>query len=83
MLAGVMPGGQAGPFASAQARSRELMLPTGACPAAERGASPSAARSGAIGSAARRGAVTSKGTSTAASTSGGHAEGEPAASAGS
>ena len=27
MLAGVMPGGQAGPFASAQARSRALMLP--------------------------------------------------------
>ena len=76
MLAGVMPGGQAGPFASAQARSRALMLPTGARPAAERGASPSAARSGAIGSAARRGAVTSTG-STAASTSGGQAEGGP------
>ena len=82
MLAGVMPGGQAGPFASAQARSRALTLPTGACPAAERGASPSAARSGEIGSAARSGAVTSTG-STAASTSGGQAEGEPAASAGS
>ena len=82
MLAGVMPGGQTGPFASAQARSRALMLPTGARPAAERGASPSAARSGAIGSAARRGAVTSTG-STAASRSGGQAEGEPAASAGS
>ena len=82
MLAGVMPGGQAGPFASAQARSRALMLPTGACPAAERGASPSAARSGAIGSAAQCGAVTSTG-STAANTSGGRAEGEPAASAGS
>ena len=82
MLAGVMPGGQAGPFASAQARSRMLMLPTGARPAAERGASPSAAPSGAIGSAARRGALTSTG-STAASTSGGQAEGEPAASAGS
>ena len=82
MLAGVMPGGQAGPFASAQARSRALMLPTGARPAAGRGASPSAARSGAIGSAARLGAVTSTG-STAASTSGGQAEGEPAASAGS
>ena len=26
-LTGVMPGGQAGPFASAQARSRALMLP--------------------------------------------------------
>ena len=75
MLARVMPGGQAGPFASAQARSRALMLPTGARPAAERGASPSAARSGAIGSTARRGAVTSTG-STAASTSGGQAEGE-------
>ena len=82
MPAGVMPGGQAGPFASAQARSRVLMLPTGARPAAERGASPSVARSGAIGSAARRGAVTSTG-STAESTSGGQAEGEPAASAGS
>ena len=82
MLAGVMPGGQAEPFASAEARSRALMLPTGARPAAGRGASPSAARSGAIGSAARRGAVTSTG-STAASTSGGQAEGEPAASAGS
>ena len=32
MLASVMPGGQAGPFASAQARSRVLMLPTGARP---------------------------------------------------
>ena len=82
MLAGVMPGGRAGPFASAQARSRALMLPTGARPTAERGASPSAARSGAIGTAARRGAMTSTG-STAASTSGGQAEGEPAASAGS
>ena len=82
MLAGVMPGGRAGPFASAQARSRALMLPTGAHPAAEREALPSAARSGAIGSAARRGAGTSTG-SMAASTSGGQAEGEPAASAGS
>ena len=82
MLAGVMPGGQAGPFASAQARSRALTLPTGARPAAERGASPLAARSGAIGSVARRGEVTSTG-STAASTCGGQAEGEPAASAGS
>ena len=43
MLAGVMPGGQGGPFALAQARSRALMLPRGARPAAERGASPSAA----------------------------------------
>ena len=82
MLTGVMPGGQAGPFASAQARSRALMLPTDARPAAERGAAPSAARSRAIGSAAGRGAVTSTG-STAASTSGGQPEGEPAASAGS
>ena len=82
MLAGVMPGGQAGPFASAQAGPRALTLPAGARPAAGRGASPSAARSGAIGSAARRGAVTSTG-GTAASTSGGQAEGEPAASAGS
>ena len=82
MLAGVMPGGQAGPFASAQARSRALMLPTGARPAAERGASPSAERSGAIGSAARCGAVTSTG-SKAASTSGRQAEGGPAASTGS
>ena len=82
MLAGVMPWGQAGPFASAQAGSRALTLPTGARPAAERGASPSVARSGAIGSAARRRAVTSTG-STAASTSGRQAEGDPAASAGS
>ena len=61
MLAGVMPGGQAGPFASAQARSRALMLPTGARPAEERGAWQSAAQPGAIGPAARRGAVTSAG----------------------
>ena len=76
MLAGIMPGGQAGPFASAQAGSRALTMPTGARPAAERGASPSAARSGAIGFAARRGAVTSTG-STAAGTSGRQAEGSP------
>ena len=82
MLAGVMPGGQAGPFASAQARSRALMLPTPARPAEEREASQSAAQPGAIGPAARRGAVTYTG-STAASTSGGQAEGVPAASAGS
>ena len=56
--------------------------PQGPRLAAERGASLSAARSGAIRSAARRGAVTSTG-STAASTSGRQAEGEPAASAGS
>ena len=46
MLAGIMPGGQAGPFASAQARSRALMLPTGAGPAEGRGASQSAAQVG-------------------------------------
>ena len=80
MLAGVMPGGQAGPFASAQARSRALMLPTGARTAEERGASQSAAQPGAIGSAARRGAVTSTG-SAAASTSGRQAKGVPATSA--
>ena len=80
MLAGVMPGGQAGPFASAQARSRALMLPTGARPAEGRGASQSAAQPGAIGPAARRGAVTSAGGTTA-SASGGQAEGVPAASA--
>ena len=82
MLAGVMPGGQAGPFASAQARSRALMLPTGARPAEERAASQSAAQPGAIGPAARRGAVTFAG-GTAASTSGGQAEGVPGAPAGS
>ena len=82
MLAGVMPGGQAGPFASAQARSRALMLPTGARPAEGRGALPSAAQPGAIGSAAQRGAMTSTG-SAAASTSGRQAEGGPAPSAGS
>ena len=82
MLTGVMPGGQAGPFASAQAGSRALTLPTGARPAAGRGASPSAARFGVLGSAARRGAVSSTG-GTAASTSSGQAEGEPATSAGS
>ena len=73
MLAGVMLGGQAGPFASAQARSRALMLPTAARPAERRGASQSAAQPGAIGSAAQRGAMTSMG-SAAASTSGGEAE---------
>ena len=82
MLAGVMPGGQAGPFASAQARFRALVLPTGARPADGRGASRSAAQLGAIGPAARRRAVTSAG-GTAASTSGGQAEGVPTAPAGS
>ena len=81
MLAGVMPGGQAGPFASAQARCRALMLPTGAPLAKDRGGLQSAAQPGAIGPAARRGAVTSAG-GTAASTSGRLAEGVPAASAG-
>ena len=33
MLAGIMPRGQAGPFASAQARSRTLALPRGTRPA--------------------------------------------------
>ena len=80
MLAGIMPGGQAGPFASAQARSRALTLPTGARPARGQGASQSAAQPGAIGSTAQRGATTSTG-SAAASTSGGEAAGGPAASA--
>ena len=61
MLAGVMPGGQVGPFASAQARSRALMLPTGGRLVEGRGASQSAAQPGAIGPATRRGAVTSAG----------------------
>ena len=82
MLAGIMPGGQAGPFASAQARSRALTLPTSARPARGRGASQSAAQPGAIGSAAQRGATTATG-SAAASVSGGEAAGGPAASAGS
>ena len=51
-ISGVMPGGQAGPFASAQARSRTPALPTGAHPAGGQGASQSAAQSGADGSAA-------------------------------
>ena len=82
MLAGIMPGGEAELFASAQARSRVLMLPTGARPAKEQGAYQSAAQPGAIGPAARRGAVTYAG-GTAAGTSGRQAEGVPAASAGS
>ena len=52
MLAGVMPRGQAGPFALAQARSRTLAMPTSARPAEGRGASQSAAQRGADGSAA-------------------------------
>ena len=39
MLAGIMPRGQAGPFLSAQARSRTLALPTRAYPAGGQGAS--------------------------------------------
>ena len=54
MLAGIMPGGQAGPFASAQAKSRALTLPTGARPGGGQGASLSAAQLGAVGSAAQR-----------------------------
>ena len=82
MLAGIMPGGQAGPFTSAQARSRALALPTGACPAGGQGASQSAAQPGAVGSAARCGATTSTGSAEASTSSGG-AAGEPAAPAGS
>ena len=82
MLAGIMPGGQAGPFASAQARSRALALPTGARPAGGQGAPQSAAQPWAVGSAAQRGATTSTGSEEASASSGG-AAGEPAASAGS
>ena len=47
MINGVMPGGLAGPFASAQARSKALALPAGARPPGAQGASPSAtSRSG-------------------------------------
>ena len=52
MLAGVVPRGHVGPFASAQARSRTFALPTGARPGGEQGASQSAAQSGAGGSPA-------------------------------
>ena len=82
MLAGIMPGGQAGPFASVQARSRALALPTGARPAGGRVAPQSAAQPGAVGSAAQRGVGTST-VSAGASTSSGGAAAEPAASAGS
>ena len=51
MLAGIMPRGQAGPFASAQARCRTLALPTNARPGGK-GASQSAAQRGTGGSAA-------------------------------
>ena len=80
MLAGTMPGGQAGPFALAQARSRALTLFMGARPAGGQGASQSAAGRGAVGSAAQRGATTSTG-SAEASTSSGEAAGGPTASA--
>ena len=52
MIAGIMPGGQAGPFASAQARSKTLALPTEARPAGGQGASQPATSSWASGSAA-------------------------------
>ena len=80
MLAGTMPGGQAGPFALAQARSRALTLFMGARPAGGQGASQSVAQRGAVGSAAQRGATTPTG-SAEASTSGGEAAGGLAASA--
>ena len=92
MLAGSMPGGQAGPFASAQARSRTLALPTRARPAGGQGASQSAASSGAGGSAAvsstgsagasasgsgaERSAVMSGGPSSAATPSAGGRQGQ-------
>ena len=82
MLAGIMPGGQAGPFASAQARSRALAMPTSARPAGGQGASQSAAQHGAVGCAAQRGATTSTG-SAGASTSSGRAAGSTATSIGS
>ena len=82
MLAGIMPGGQAGPFASAQARSRALAMPTSARPAGGQGVSQSATQHGAVGSAAHRGATTSTGRA-GASTSSGGAAGSTAASAGS
>ena len=75
MLAGVMPGGQAGPFASAQARSRTLAMPTSARPAGGQGASQSAAQRGADGSAA-----TSSTGSTVTSASSGRAAGSTATS---
>ena len=82
MLAGIMPGGQAGPLASAQARSRALAMPTSARPAGGQGASQSAAQHGAVGSAAQRRATTST-ASAGASTSSGGAAGATTASAGS
>ena len=78
MLAGVMPRGHAGPFASAQARSTTPALPTGARLAGGQGALQSAAQSGADGSAA----ASSTG-STGASTSDSGAAGSAATSVGS
>ena len=80
MLAGIMPGGQAGPFASSQARSRGLAMPTSARPARGQGAPQSAAHQGAVGS--QRGATTSTG-SAGASTSSGAAAGATTAPLGS
>ena len=80
MLAGIMPGGQAVPFTSAQARSRALAMPTSARPVGGQGASHSAAQHGAVGS--QRGATTSTG-SAGASTSSGGAAGATTASVGS
>ena len=82
MLAGIMRGGQARHFASAQATSRALAMPTSARLAGGQGASESAAQHGAVGSAAQRGATTSTG-SAGASTSSGGAAGATTASAGS
>ena len=62
MLAGIMPGGQAGPFASAEARFRALALPTGARLAGGQGALQSASQPRAVGSAAQRGVMTSTGS---------------------
>ena len=82
MLAGIMPGGQAGPFASAQGRSGALAMPSSARPAGGQGASHSAAQHGAVGSAAQRGATTSTGSAGASTLSRG-AAGAATASAGS
>ena len=76
--AGTMPGCQAGPFASAQAKSRTLPFPTRARPAGGQGASQLAAQSGAGGSAA----ASSTG-STGASASGSGDAGSAAISVGS
>ena len=78
MPAGIMPGGQAGPFASAQARSRTLAMPASARPAGGQRASQSVAQRGVDGSAA----ATSTG-STGTSTSSGGAARSTATSVGS